>query len=254
MKKILLLTTLIIFSTALILKTSAMPNPWIDCGDDISFCAAKAGFNFPLRVENYSARAMKGMFEIRFPLKKLFSKNQITIRKVTSCKNEQKGGFCDTSGVYNDYPIDKEVKIKNGVSFKVKGKNSKFYVALFGAETGYYSIYSENGFSKRDLEYFYKILEEAEAPRFNFTEIESYSIDKLMDLRRVDDIVEPVYTQDCFPMTLKKKGVSETCFERANLGEDSCCSASEVKMIKEYYKKGQQNDPLNDGSGNFCAN
>ena len=74
-----------------------------------------------------------------------------------------------------------------------------------------------------------------------------------MDLRRVDEIVEPVYTQDCFPKTLAKRGVTKNCFERANLGEDSFCSASEVKMIKEYYKKGQDKDPLNNGDGGFCA-
>ena len=97
------------------------------------------------------------------------------------------------------------------------------------------------------------MLEEAEAPRFNYDETDNYTSEQLQDLRRVDGIVEPVYTQDCFPRTLQKKGVTKDCFERANLGQDSFCSLSEIKMIKQYYKKGQDKDPLNDGSGNFCA-
>ena len=68
------------------------------------------------------------------------------------------------------------------------------------------------------------------------------------------DIVEPVYTQDCFPRTLKENGVTEDCFEKANFGDDTSCSSSEIEMIKEYYKNGQDKDLLNDGSGRFCAN
>lgn len=80
-----------------------------------------------------------------------------------------------------------------------------------------------------------------------------FSISALQDSRRVDGIVEPVFTQDCFPRTLKQNGVSKFCFERANLGQNIFCSKSQIKMIEEYYQKGQENDPLNDGSGNFCA-
>jgi hypothetical protein len=69
-----------------------------------------------------------------------------------------------------------------------------------------------------------------------------------------DDILEPVYTQDCFPRTLKNMGVTEECFEKANFGDNSFCSDSQIKMIQEYYEKGQDKDPLNDGTGNFCAN
>lgn len=80
------------------------------------------------------------------------------------------------------------------------------------------------------------------------------SIKGLQESRKVDGIVEPVYTQDCFPKTLQQSGVSLRCFERANLGQNIFCSKSEIKKIKEYYKKGQDKDPLNDGSGQFCAN
>lgn len=80
-----------------------------------------------------------------------------------------------------------------------------------------------------------------------------FSIKALQDARRVDKIVEPVYTQDCFPKTLQQQGVTKNCFERANLGQHIFCSESEIKMIDEYFKKGQDKDPLNDGSGQFCA-
>ena len=68
-----------------------------------------------------------------------------------------------------------------------------------------------------------------------------------------EDVIAPVYTQDCFPRTLMQNGVTQKCFEGANFGNNEFCSESELKMIYEYYKKGQENDPLNDGSGNCCA-
>lgn len=79
------------------------------------------------------------------------------------------------------------------------------------------------------------------------------AISALQESRKVDGIVEPLYTQDCFPRTLEQNGVSKKCFENANLGQKKFCSETEIKKIEEYYKKGQDKDPLNDGSGNFCA-
>lgn len=81
----------------------------------------------------------------------------------------------------------------------------------------------------------------------------TFSLRSLQASRTVDGIVEPVFTQDCFPKTLKQSGVTKFCFDRANLGQNIFCTKSELKKIEEYYKKGQENDPLNDGSGNFCA-
>lgn len=81
----------------------------------------------------------------------------------------------------------------------------------------------------------------------------TFSISALQDSRRIDGIVEPVYTQDCFPRTLKQSGVTKICFEHANLGQNIFCSSGQIKKIEEYYKKGQDKDLLNDGSGQFCA-
>ena len=222
--------------------TSAVPNPWIDCNDDISCGAKKAGFNLPIRVKHYNVRAMKGLLEINFPLDK---KRSVSLRKSETYEG-------NLSGVYENYPVNKTLSLNNGVMFNVRGKKNKFFVADFAAETGYYSFYSKQGMKTKDINYIYNLLAEAEAPRCTGEEVKT--IEQLQDLRRdKGGIVEPVYTQDCFPRTLQKKGVTKNCFERANLGDDSVCSASEVKMIKEYYKKGYKKDPLNNCEGKFCA-
>ncbi len=229
----------------------AMPNPWIKCGDDISCAIKKAGFNFPLRVEKYSVRAMEDMIEITFPLD---NKRMVTVRKSQLYNGQaDENGIKDISGDYNKYPVNKTVKINNGINFNVRGKKNKFHVVNFAAETGYYSFTCSKGLKIKDIKYFYKLLEEAEAPRYSMDNTNNYTIEQLQDFRRVDGIVEPVYTQDCFPRALQKKGVTKECFERANLGQNDFCSASEVKMIKEYYNKGQDKDSLNNGSGKFCA-
>ena len=231
------------------ISAKSMPNPWIECGDDISCGALKAGFNFPLNVENYTVRAMEGMLEFRFPLDE---KRNVIVRKSTTAEGEaDENGIIDISGDYNQYPVNKTVTLENGVKFSVRGDEDNYKVANFAAESGYYSIMCGEGLNMQDIEHFYKLLEEAEAPRFS--EEEPKTLEQLQDARRVDDIMEPVFTQDCFPKTLQKKGVTEECFEQANLGDDTFCSASQIKMIRDYYEKGQENDPLNDGSGNFCA-
>lgn len=79
-----------------------------------------------------------------------------------------------------------------------------------------------------------------------------FSITALQDIRRVDGTVETVYTQDCFPKTLERNGVTKKCFERANLGQNIFCTKSEISIIEDYYKIGQSKDPLN-GTDDFCA-
>ena len=243
----------IVYSIIFVINTVyAISNPWTDCKDDI-YCAANiAGFNFPLRINNYSVRAMKGLVELTFPINK---KKIVTVRKsVLSDGNFDEYGIKDVSGDYNSYPVNKIIWIEKAVPFSVKGYKNKFYVVNFAAETGNYSITCKKGLTLREIKYFYRLLEEAEAPRYSFDETSNYTLEQLQDFRRIDGVVEPVYTQDCFPRTLQKKGVTKNCFERANLGQDIFCSASEIKMIKEYYKKGQDKDLLNDGRGQFCAN
>ena len=246
MKKLSFLIFFVLFGFCCNQASYGIPNPWIDCGDDISCGAKKAGFNLPLRVNNYSVRAMEDMIEIKFPLDK---KRMVTIRK----SQLYYGNNGDNSGVFYNYPVNKTITLKNGILFNTKGDRKNIYVTNFAAESGYYSAFCEKGLSLKDINKLYEILAEAEAPRSTNDEKENYSLEQLQDLRRIDGIVEPVFTQNCFPRTLEKKGVTKNCFERANMGEDSVCSESEIKMIKEYYKKGYKCDPLNNGTGGFCA-
>ena len=120
MKKIFFVIILSIFAIFLVnfnQNLSAMQNPWIDCNDDISCAAAKAGFNFPLRVQNYTVRAMNDMIEITFPLDK---KRTVTVRKSQLFDGvADKNGIKDISGDYNIYPVNKSISLKNGVIFKI---------------------------------------------------------------------------------------------------------------------------------------
>jgi hypothetical protein len=147
------------------ISAQSMPNLWIECGSDISCGALKAGFNFPLNVENYTVRAMKGMLEFRFPLDE---KRNVIVRKSTTAEGEaDENGIIDISGDYNQYPVNKTVTLDNGVKFSVRGEENSYKVVNFGAETGYYSIVCDEGLNKADIEYFYDLLAEAEAPKYD---------------------------------------------------------------------------------------
>lgn len=144
-------------------RALAMPNPWIECGEDIACGAQKAGFNFPLRVENYMVRAMAGMMEFRFPLDE--KRNVIVRKSVTPDGEPDENGIIDISGDYNQYPLNKTITLENGVKFGVRGEEGNYKVVNFAAETGYYSIMCNQGLNLKDIEHFYKLLEEAEAPK-----------------------------------------------------------------------------------------
>lgn len=145
-------------------SAQAMPNPWIDCGKDMSCGAVKVGFDFPLKVENYTVRAMDDMFELRFPLDE--KRNVIVRKSLTPEGTPDENGIIDISGDYNRYPINKTVTLENGVKFSVRGEEDNYKVINFAAETGYYSIMCDQGLKLTDIEHFYKLLEEAEAPKY----------------------------------------------------------------------------------------
>ena len=147
------------------ISAQTMPNPWIECGDDISCGTARAGFNFPLQVENYTVRAMEGMIELRFPLDE--KRNVIVRKSVTPEGEPDENGIIDISGDYNRYPVNKTITLENGVKFSVRGEENNYKVVNFAAESGYYSIICDKGLNLQDIEYFYKLLEEAEAPKNN---------------------------------------------------------------------------------------
>lgn len=164
MSKIGFVLGLVMISSAAF-KAVALPNPWIECGEDLGCGAAKAGFNFPLRVADYTVRAMDDMLEIRFPLD---DKRNVIVRKSVMPQGEaDENGIIDISGDYNKYPVNQTVTLENGVKFSVRGEENKYKVVNFAAETGYYSIMCDEGLNFQDIEYFYKLLEAAEAPQYN---------------------------------------------------------------------------------------
>ena len=169
MKKVVFIVFLGIVGLSAI-SAQSMPNPWVECGNDISCGALKAGFNFPLNVENYTVRAMKGMLELRFPLDE---KRNVIVRKSIAAEGEaDENGIIDISGDYNHYPVNKTVTLENGVKFAVRGDEDNYKVVNFAAESGYYSIMCGEGLNLQDIEHFYKLLEEAEAPKFSEEEDE----------------------------------------------------------------------------------
>ena len=171
MKKIYLSVLVVLLTVCL--KSFAMTNPWIECGNNLSCGAKQAGFNFPLKVENCSVRAMNGMIEISFPLDK---KRIVTIRKAQIFEGPiLPNGIVDISGDYNKYKVNKITCLKNGIAFWTRGEKKKFYTVAFAAESAYYSFYCKNGLTKNNLKYFYKLLEEAEAPRLNYDKTETYT-------------------------------------------------------------------------------
>lgn len=161
MKRKLFIAAVILVGTFLLTGCSkdanvGMPNPWSDCGDDLQCAANAAGFNFPLVLSNYSARAMNGLFEITYPLDEFRS---VTVRKSLT------DGNGDISGVYNDYPVNKEIMLYNAVPIQIRGNNDKIYVMNMSAESGYYSAYCEQGMTLKEVEGVYNVIAEAEAPK-----------------------------------------------------------------------------------------
>ena len=160
MKKIIYITLCYFIFTGLTnLTASAMPNPWVECGEDFNCGAKKAGFNLFLKVKNPSVRAMNDMLEITFPLDK---KRKVTVRKSETFDGvTDKNGIADISGVYNKYSVNKTIWINNCVPFNVRGHKNKFYVANFASESGYYSFYCEKGIKLKDINYLYHLIKDA---------------------------------------------------------------------------------------------
>ena len=126
-----------------------MPNPWIDCQTDLECAAKAAGFKFPLVLSNYNARAMNGIFEITYPLDEF---RNVTVRKSNKIKGDT------LAGVYIDYPVNKEIKIKNEYPIKIRGTEDKIYVMSISNSKNFYSAYCEKGMSLKEIEGIYEVL------------------------------------------------------------------------------------------------
>lgn len=138
-------------------KLIGMPNPWTDCNTDFKCGSDIAGFNFPLSLSNYTIRAMKGMFEITYPLDEF--------RTVTVRKSFDESNNGDNSGDYNKYSKNKVYTLKNGVNINTRGDKNKIYVMFFMAESGVYSARCEQGMTSEEVEGIYNIIREAEEPK-----------------------------------------------------------------------------------------
>ena len=154
MKKIFFASLLVIsaiFLNSLNQKTFAIPNPWVDCGEDMECAVQKAGFEFPIKVKNPNIRAMEDLIEITFPLDK---KRTVCIRKSQTYSG-------DNSGVYINYPINKTIS-RDNVLFNVRGDKKNFYVVTFATKSGYYSMYSEEGMKQKDIKRLYNLIYKTE--------------------------------------------------------------------------------------------
>lgn len=138
-------------------KLVGMPNPWTECNTDFKCGTKNAGFNFPLSLSNYKIRAMKGMFEISYPLDEF--------RTVTVRKGFDESNNGDNSGDYNKYPDNKIYTLENGVDINIRGDKNKIYVMYFMAESGVYSARCKQGMTKREVEGIYNVIREAEEPK-----------------------------------------------------------------------------------------
>lgn len=162
MNKIVFITCLSIFGLSAFVA-QAIPNPWLECDNDINCGAEKAGFNFPLKVENYLVRAMEDMYEVRFSLN---DNRKVIVRKsIKGYGTADENGVIDISGDYNQYNVNNTITLENGVKFAVRGDDDNYKVVNFAAETGYYSIMCDKGLNIQDIEYLYKLIEEAETTK-----------------------------------------------------------------------------------------
>lgn len=153
----LIILTTVLFCGCATSRMCGMPNPWIECGDNLECAAKKAGFQFPLVLSNYQVRAMSDMIEITYPLDEF--RDVIVRKSLTETDN------LDISGDYNKYPISDEVVLKSGVVINVRRDNTKYYVAYFAAESGVYSINCQKGMSLNELQGVFDVIEAAEASK-----------------------------------------------------------------------------------------
>ena len=152
--KRLLIISFICVSIILSLKVQAMQNPWVDCGDDFECATRVSGISFPLRLSNYWIRSMKDMIEIRYPLDEF--RNVEVRKKIRDC------GY-DISGVYTRYPLNRKMKLKNGIVVNTRGTFRKIYVVNMNTLKAYYSAYCKQGMSKKEARGVCEVILEAES-------------------------------------------------------------------------------------------
>ena len=163
MKRILFITTIIAFAVVTTACTSSniagMPNPWTECNDNFECGKKVAGFDFPLTLSNYKVRAMKGMFEVTYPLDE---KRDVTVRK----SFEETNGL-DNSGDYTKYEKNELLPVCDGVNLNVRKNGDKIYVMYFAAESGVYSARCEKGMNDNEAIGVFNTIKDAETKYLN---------------------------------------------------------------------------------------
>lgn len=120
-----------------------MVNPWVDCGQDLQCAERVAGFAFPIKLSNYSVRAMHQMIEVIFSLDK--SRTAI-IRKSQICDSKT-----DLSEDYHHYEFRGVLIAPSGTHLQIRGDGNKIYVATFAVGASCYACSCQDGMTVDEL-------------------------------------------------------------------------------------------------------
>lgn len=142
--------------------SNQIPNPWVDCNQNMKLAQKTAGFGFPVDLKNYKIRAMKDMIEVTYMID---TNREVTIRKSAENVKTDENGLADISGDYNVYPVTETIRLNGEVPFLIRRDNDKIYVANFSAEAGLYSMQCPQGLSLDEIEKIYEIIADADAPK-----------------------------------------------------------------------------------------
>jgi len=154
MKKItLILAVFLVFCLNIENRASAVTALWVKCGTDTKCTKQASGFTFPLDVPNYKMRAKNNLIEIKYPYDK---HREVYVRKSPIALNNG-----DISGVNDNFPVKKQIKMKDDKKINVRGYSNEFFVATFSIDKNYYSIYCKNGLKKKHINEIYEKIQES---------------------------------------------------------------------------------------------
>ena len=121
-----------------------IPNPWVDCGDDLALAAEVAGFEFRIpALANYTVSVLPGeLIKVTYP------KDEVTDIVLCEAAVEPESG--DLSGDYNDYPVE-ETRTISGIEAAIRGDSELIYVANFNIGDSWYCISCTGGLSEEEL-------------------------------------------------------------------------------------------------------
>ena len=131
-----------------------LPNPWTDCKNDLLKATDIAGLTFPLQLASYSARAMKNLIEIRYPLDEH--------RFLVVRKGKKTFDLADISGDYNSYPITEKLTWDRQTPITFRKDEKAIYVMFFETGSHVYSVNCLKGMTIKEAKDAYQVIREAE--------------------------------------------------------------------------------------------